>query len=163
MIFGTYMGAFWIVKFILFPLGMTTPFLSLLFIGLTLCVPFMGYYYAKLYRDRVCGGTIGFGQAWLFTVMMYLFASLLVSVAHYIYFHFIDQGFILNTCEAQLNLLAETAIPGMDGYISNYREALEIARGLNAIDITMQLISTNVMCCTFLAIPTALFVMRLKK
>ena len=60
MIFGTYMGVFWILKFTLVPLGMTSPFLLLLFICLTLCVPFMGYYYTKIYRDKVCGGTIGF-------------------------------------------------------------------------------------------------------
>ena len=53
MIFGTYMGVFWILKFTLVPLGMTSPFLLLLFICLTLCVPFMGYYYTKIYRDKV--------------------------------------------------------------------------------------------------------------
>ena len=29
MIFGTYMGLFWILKFILVPLGLTSPFLLL--------------------------------------------------------------------------------------------------------------------------------------
>ena len=43
MLFGTYLGGYWILKFILFPLGLTIPFLSFLFVGLTLCVPFMGY------------------------------------------------------------------------------------------------------------------------
>ena len=28
MLFGTYLGGYWILKFILFPLGLTTPFLS---------------------------------------------------------------------------------------------------------------------------------------
>ena len=41
MLFGTYLGGYWILK-ILFPLGLTIPFLSFLFVGLTLCVPFMG-------------------------------------------------------------------------------------------------------------------------
>ncbi len=31
MLFGTYLGGYWILKFILFPLGLTTPFLSFLF------------------------------------------------------------------------------------------------------------------------------------
>ena len=98
MIFGTYMGLFWILKFILVPLGLTSPFLLLLFICLTICVPFMGYYYTKLYRNRVCDGSITFFHAWLFNVFMYVCASLLTSAAHYVYFAFIDQGYILNTC-----------------------------------------------------------------
>ena len=51
MLFGTYMGGFWILKFILFPVGLSVPFLLFLFMGLTLCVPFMGYYYARMYRN----------------------------------------------------------------------------------------------------------------
>ncbi|KAA6310688.1 hypothetical protein EZS27_037483, partial [termite gut metagenome] len=60
MQFGTYMGIYWIAKFILFPLGFTYQFLFFLFIGLTLAVPFMGYHYARMFRDNVCGGTIKF-------------------------------------------------------------------------------------------------------
>lgn len=81
MLFGTYMGGFWILKFILFPVGLSVPFLLFLFMGLTLCVPFMGYYYARMYRNQVCGGGISFLHAWVFTVFMYMFAALLAAVA----------------------------------------------------------------------------------
>ena len=65
MLFGTYLGGYWILKFILFPLGLTIPFLSFLFVGLTLCVPFMGYYYVRMYRNTVCSGSISFLHAWI--------------------------------------------------------------------------------------------------
>ena len=97
MHFGTYMGIYWILKFILFPLGFHIPFLSLLFVILTLAVPFIGYHYVKMYRDKICGGSIQFSHAVLFTIFMYMFASLLVAVVHYIYFQFIDHGFIVNS------------------------------------------------------------------
>ena len=97
MHFGTYMGIYWILKFILFPLGFHIPFLSLLFVILTLAVPFIGYHYVKMYRDKICGGSIQFSHAVLFTIFMYMFASLLVAVAHYAYFQFIDHGFIINS------------------------------------------------------------------
>ena len=94
MHFGTYMGAYWILKFILLPLMFAIPFFQLLYVILTLAVPIIGYYYVKIYRDKVCGGAIQFSHAVLFTIFMYMFASLLVAVAHYIYFQFIDHGFI---------------------------------------------------------------------
>ena len=102
MLFGTYMGGFWILKFILFPVGLSVPFLLFLFMGLTLCVPFMGYYYARMYRNQVCGGGISFLHAWIFTVFMYMFYALLAAVAHYIYFRFIDHGYVINTCETMV-------------------------------------------------------------
>lgn len=163
MQFGTYMGGFWILKFILFPLGLTAPFLSLLFLGLTLGVPFMGYYYARMYRNQVCGGSISFPHAWMFTVFMYMFAALLVAVAHYIYFRFIDHGYIINAFESQIELLAQSGIPGIDTYIDMYNEMLATARMLTPIDITIQMVSFNVFYGSLLAIPTALFVMKRKK
>lgn len=125
MLFGTYMGGFWILKFILFPVGLSVPFLLFLFMGLTLCVPFMGYYYARMYRNQVCGGGISFLHAWIFTVFMYMFAALLAAVAHYIYFRFIDHGYVINTCETMVDTLAQSNMPGMDSYIATYQEALE--------------------------------------
>ena len=159
MLFGTYMGGFWILKFILFPVGLSVPFLLFLFMGLTLCVPFMGYYYARMYRNQVCGGGISFLHAWIFTVFMYMFAALLAAVAHYIYFRFIDHGYVINTCETMVDTLAQSNMPGMDSYIATYQEALETARLLSPIDITLQMISSNVFWGSILAFPTALFVM----
>ena len=163
MLFGTYMGGFWILKFILFPIGLSVPFLLLLFMGLTLCVPFMGYHYARMYRNQVCGGSISFLHAWIFTVFMYMFAALLTAVAHYIYFRFMDHGYVLNTCETMIDTIAQSNMPGMDSYIATYREALETARLFSPIDITLQMISSNVFWCSILAFPTALFVMKRRK
>ena len=163
MLFGTYIGMYWILKFILFPIGLTVPFLALLFMGLTFCVPFMGYYYVRMYRNVACGGSISFLHAWVFTVFMYMFAALLTAVAHYIYFRFIDHGYIITACETVIDALAQSNAPGMDEYIATYREALEAARLLTPIDITMQLVSWNVFIGSILALPTSLFVMRRKR
>lgn len=89
MRFGTLMGLFWILKFILLPVGFTIPLLQLLFLLLTLFVPILGYIYVRKYRERECGGELNFLQAFAFTSLMYLFAIVLVAMAHYIYFRFI--------------------------------------------------------------------------
>lgn len=160
MHFGTLMGAYWILKFILFPLGLTIPFLLFLFIGLTLGVPFMGYYYVRMYRNKVCAGQIGFLHAWLFTVFMYIFASLLTAVVHYIYFRYIDHGYVIDTYSVLMNQAMQTGIPGMEEYTQQLKDAMEAIRQLTPIDITMQLISQNVFYGSLLALPTALLVMK---
>lgn len=165
MQFGTCMGVFWICKFILFPAGLRIPFLLLLFVLMTIAVPFLGYYYARTYRNKICGGTISFFQAWIFTVFMYMFAALLVAVAHYIYFQFIDHGFII---DYYTNLIQELKGASING-VNNLGEQLDelITRleelNLSPIDITIQLISQNVLYGSILALPTALFVMKRKK
>lgn len=158
MQYGTCMGVFWIGKFILFPLGFRVPFLSLAFMVLTLAVPFLAYYYVRAYRNRFCGGGIRFSQAWVFTALVYIYAALLAAVAHFVYFQFIDQGFILNACvevlEQQRGISAE-----MDTQIDLLLEAFGEA-STSPIDITVQLFSSNVMYGSILAVPIALLVMR---
>lgn len=162
MHFGTYMGMYWILKFILFPLGFTIPFLLFLFMCLTLAVPFLGYHYAKMYRNKICGGTIGFAHACLFTLFMYMFASLLVAVAHYIYFQFIDHGFIINSY-IQLWDELMTNTPALIENKEVIKETIDTARSLTSINITMQLLSWDVFLGSILAIPTALMVMKKAK
>lgn len=162
MHFGTYMGMYWILKFILFPLAFSIPFLLFLFICLTLAVPFLGYHYAKMYRDKICEGTIGFAHACLFTLFMYMFASLLVAVAHYIYFQFIDHGFIINQCVA---LMQQTTaeLPEMEANREFFQNTIDGVRALSPIDITMQILSNDVFWGSIMAVPTALFVMKKSK
>ena len=164
MHFGTYMGIYWILKFILFPLGFHIPFLSLLFVILTLSVPFIGYHYAKMYRDKICGGSIQFSHAMFFTIFMYMFASLLVAVAHYIYFQFIDHGFIFNALADFWNQAIEQS-PALQENKELMKDMFDADKinSLSAIDITMQMLSSDVFFGSILAIPTGLMVMKKAK
>lgn len=159
MHFGTYMGIYWILKFVLFPLGFHIPFFSLLFVILTLSVPFVGYYYARIYRDKVCGGGIRFSHAMLFTAFMYMFASLLVAVAHYVYFQFIDHGFVVDSYTRLWDELLTTS-PALIENKEVIKETIDAARSLTSINITMQILSWDVFWGSILAFPTALMVMK---
>lgn len=159
MHFGTYMGIYWILKFILFPLGFHIPFFHLLFVILTLAVPIIGFYYTKMYREKICGGSIQFSHAVLFTIFMYMFASLLVAVAHYIYFQFIDHGYILNSYIKLWDELM-VQVPTLQENKDIIKELTDSARSLTSINITMQLLSYDVFFGSILAIPTGLMVMK---
>lgn len=116
-----------------------------------------------MYRNQVCGGGISFLHAWIFTVFMYMFAALLAAVAHYIYFRFIDHGYVINTCETMVDTLAQSNMPEMDSYIATYQEALETARLLSPIDITLQMIFVQCILGFDTGFPHRLVVMRRKK
>ena len=158
MHFGTYMGIYWILKFILFPLGFHIPFLSLLFVILTLSVPFIGYHYAKMYRDKICGGSIQFSCHALYHIYVYVCFSA-GSCGHYAYFQFIDHGFIINSY-IQLWDELMTNTPALIENKEVIKETIDTARSLTSINITMQLLSWGCILGSILAIPTALMVMK---
>jgi len=157
---GTIMGVYWIVKFIFFPLGIRIPFLQFVFLAMTIAVPFLGYYFVKMFRNKVLGGFISFAQAWAFTVLIYAFAGLLVAVAHYIYFQYIDNGFLLEVYNASVQEVKNLGATGMEGYIEQLEQSLELISGLTPLQLTFQLFNMNLMSGVFLGIITALFVMR---
>ena len=157
---GTIMGAFWIFKFIFFPLGMSMPVFMLVFGVLTICVPFIGYRLACHYRDMFSNnhGGIGFIHALTFCLFMYMYASLLTSMGHLIYVQFIDNGFVLEKLQEMLETVKDGTLPGMESYIEQYQLAIDTYAILNPIDITLQLISQNMFYGLLMALPTALIV-----
>lgn len=163
MHFGTYMGIFWILKFILFPLGIEIPFLQLLFLALTIAVPFLGYYYARMFREKICGGSITFFQSWFFTLLMYIFASLLTAVAHYIYFRFLDHRYLYDTYSKIVQEAKALKVTGTEEMLTQFENALGVLGDFTPIELTMQLISQNVFYGSIPAIPTALLVMKKPK
>lgn len=157
--FGTYMGFYWILKFILFPLIFRIPFFQLLFVALTLVVPFLGYYYVRMYRDKVRGGSISFAGAAMFTAIMYLSASMLVSVAHYVYFQFIDQGFLVDSFTHYWNRLM-TEMPALLESQESVQMLVDVFRDATPIDITLRLLFIDLFWGIVLLVPTSLMVMR---
>ncbi len=163
MRFGTAMGLFWIFKFIFLPLGFKVPFLQLLFVILTCSVPFLGYRYARTFRDKYCDGEINFIRAYTFILFMYFFAALLTSAGHFIYFNFIDDGFITSTYLSQLETLKSNVTGEMETSVEQLIETFNIIASMSPIQITLQLIFQNIFYGSLLALPTALFVTRRKK
>lgn len=163
MRFGTMMGIFWIIKFSFLPMGFKTPLLQLLFIFMTLFVPILGYIYIRKYRERYCGGELSFIRGWVFSLYMYFFASLLTAAAHYIYFRFIDNGYLMGTYMEQLENLKSTLTGDLETSIDQLIQNLETIASMSALQLTMQLILQNIFYGALLSLPTALLAMRRKK
>lgn len=163
MRYGTIMGIFWTLKFILFPLGMQRPLLLMAFFLLTLIVPVVGFFLARQYRDRECEGILSFSRAFLFTSFMYMFAALFVTIAHYIYFRYMDNGYIVSCYQDMLTQVTTKATGELKESMDQFQQALDIISTLSPLEISIQLITQNIFYCTLIALPTALLVKREKK
>ena len=163
MRYGTAMGIFWACKFVLFPLGMNMPLLLMFFFILTLSVPILGYLFVRKYRELQCEGVLNFSKAYIFTIFMYMFASLFVAVIHYLYFRYMDNGMIVNTYQGMIDQMNAVATGDMKESLEQFSTALDVVSSLTPLEITLQLLTQNVFYCSILAIPTGLLVMRNKK
>lgn len=162
MLAGTYLGIFYIMKFPLFPLGLRYPVFFLLFMLLTAAVPFLSYYYVRTYRNKLCGGSIRFVTAWVYLLLMYVFAAIFAAVVHYIYFRYIDNGYIVHFYTSAVDMLKGNPIFPKE-YQSQFKVAIDQMSSLTPIKIVFQLISQNVLYGNILALIVALFVMKRPK
>ena len=105
MNFGAVVGGYYIAKFCLFPMSLHSSFAGMLFIVLTLLVPFLIYRLTRLFRDSYAGREITFSQALAFAILTMDFGSLLAAAAHYIYFAFIDGGMMVSALEQSIEQL----------------------------------------------------------
>lgn len=166
MTYGTYMGLFWVAKFILFPLGFSYNFLFLLFFLLTIAVPFICYRMTKNFRDTKLNGTINWFQAWAFNLFVFLFAALLVGVAHYAYFQFIDHGFIIESYDKVLtNIKLQTKSLSLENdgaqlqdQLSQVQKMIDTFKRIKPIEIVYQLFTQNIFWGNIIALLVAFIV-----
>ncbi len=160
MLYGTYMGIFWIFKFALLPIGLVFSPCALLFLLLTCAVPVIVFLMTRSFREKQCKGELSFFSALFFAFQIYLFASLLTAIGHYLYFQFLDNGFIYTQIQAQLDVLRDE--PSMEAQVTQITHAMDIMQGFTPIQFTMQLLSQNIFYGIIFSLPIALFAMRRK-
>lgn len=161
MRYGLILGIYLILKFPLLVLGLQVPLLELLFLLLTLAVPVITWRFTRDYRNKACGGVLSFPQAWFFGMLVYAFAALVVALAHFIYFRYIDGGYIVDTYRAALSQIART--PGMGVSMEQIHQMLDSFAALKPSDITFQLMMQNIFWGNLVALVTALIVYRKPK
>ena len=168
---GAVVGLYYIGKFCLFPLSLHSTLPAMLFLGLTLMVPFLIYRLTRLYRDRYLNGCIDFARALAFALLIMGFGSLLAAAAHYIYFAYIDGGAMVGALEQSIGQLAtidlnalegtadaEATMAQLDQYMELMRTTVAQVKALTPIEMTMGMLSNNVSWSIAVALPVAMFV-----
>ena len=110
----------------------------------------------RRYRDTALGGVISFRRALLFSMLIYFYAALLMAAAQFVYFQFIDHGFMLSQY-AEI-----TGTPEFKTMLSAYgmrpedmKLAMDNLAALRPIDIALQFLSTNIILGLIVSLPIA--------
>lgn len=137
-------------------------FLQFLFLLGTIFGPILVYLFARKYRKENPQDAFSFFRAFSFTLSMYMAATLLVAVAHYIYFKYIDQGYLINMYQQLLGELKNTTQPEMGASLDQITQAFDLISTLTPLQITFQLMSQNMFYGILLSAITAFIVKRKK-
>lgn len=108
MEYGTYLGLFFIAKFIVGILSLRLPFLGIFMVLMLIAIPVVAYYQTRRFCDAVQQRTVA--RIWLFGIYLFFFAALLCGAAEYVYYRYINPDFLYqqqHMLEDMLNVMYE--------------------------------------------------------
>ncbi len=160
---GALLSLLWIGALICYVQGMTNPLLGLLSLILIVASPFFAASRLRHFRDYAREGIISFKRGYAYLVLIFFYAGLLLAAALYIYFAFIDKGFLymkltemMSTEEGRLAIQAAGMKEQLD-------EGLRELQNMRPIDYALNMLTFNIMIGFFLGLPIAAVIQRVKK
>jgi len=157
MEYGTFVGIAWIVCFGLYIGEFAYPQLAPTVFFVSLISVILGYRLVCRYmaqaveRERRTAMT-----ALRFSTSMYFYASLLAAAGHYIYFQFIDKGYLFNAYSAYMKQpdihQAMTQIVGE----KQLNDILGLWQTITPLNFTIELLIINLIIGFILSLPTAI-------
>lgn len=165
MNYALFFGLYWIVGLLCFVKSPAYPILSFVFYFIFASIPVVGYILLKRFRDTVCGGKISFGRGYFFTVLIYFYAALILSLACFVYFAYFDHGaffdsYIREFSSPEMKQIVDAnggKFPAAGVSINEIKAAFEQIKSLSPTVYAANLLDLNIFFALILALPTALF------
>lgn len=156
---GTLLGLLWIAMYTSCIAGFANPFFVLLFMALNIASPFYAGYMAIKYRRTECNNILPYSKAFLFVLTMYICASMLSALAHFIYFEFFDNGYFVQLLMEIKKLLDSD--PQQFGQLSkDFNDTITLLTGDGMNNMVLNILTSNISNGTLLSLIIAIFVKR---
>ena len=164
---GLFFGLYCSAGFLCTVKGLTSGALSTLGLLITLSVPVMGCYFARKFERQVReDAPVTFGRAYLYSVLLYFYAAIVMALVAFGYFQWFDNGAFAESYAAVLSapeMQDAMKQSGMDNYISDtlsqsgFSSVKEMLMSILPIDVALGMLNMNILAGVVLALPTALF------
>lgn len=171
MNYAVLFGLYWIAGLACFVNSFNIAGASFGFMLVIVTVPFLGMFLANRFRKRVCGGLLTFTRGYMFSLLLYFYAALLLAVGVYLYFEFLDGGSFFNSYMAYLDspevkrLFETGGMEQLSGGISlkDMKNIAEAFQDLSAVAIAANILDFSIFSGLIISLPTALLAMRRPK
>ena len=161
--YGAMMGLFWVLSFACFVGSTREPMLSFAFDFSIALVPFLAHFFVRQYRDGVIGGCISFRRAVGFSVFIFFYATLILAIAQWIYFQYLDGGMLVGHMMKIINTPEfEEALKANQLDKKQITDQLELLSETRPIDFALAFMWMNIFAGVVISWIVALFTKRTK-
>ena len=158
---GAQVAVLWIASFALFVMQFEHQMLSLLSFAVGVGSLVYASWCVIRFRDRVRGGVLSFWQALSFGLLTYLYAALLFALAQFIYFQFMDGGYMMEHYYTIVSTDEYRQMMRIYGITeSDMQLAMDGIAALRPIEIAMQFFTLNIIMGFLVSLPMAVLARR---
>jgi hypothetical protein len=152
---GALLSLLWIGSLICYIQGLTSPMMGLLAVMLIVVSPFFAANRLRHFRNYAREGIISFGRGYAYTVLTFFYGGLLLAAAIYVYFAFIDGGYLLAKFTEMMHSEEGRRALQLYGMTEQMNEGLKQLGSMRPIDYALNMLTINIMMGFFLGIPIA--------
>lgn len=157
---GALLSLLWIGAFVCYIQGLTNALLSMVALALIVATPFYAASRLRHFRDVAREGTISFRRGYAYTVFTFFYAGLLLSAALFVYFNFIDNGYLLGKFSEVMNSEQGRRLIQGYGMADQMRESMSELAKMRPIDYALNMLTVNIMSGVVLGLPIAAIMQR---
>jgi hypothetical protein len=157
---GFFLALLWTASFACYILGITNELLGMLALGLAVMTPFFVAGRLRKFRDEGREGLISFGRGYAYTVFVFFYGAVLLAVVQFIYFAYVDHGYLLSTFSKMLSSDEGRALVKQYGMTQMVEESLSEMANIRPIDYALNILTVNIVIGFVLALPIGLVMQR---
>ena len=109
----------------------------------------------RKFRGIARYGIISFGRAYIYSILTFFYASLLFAIAQFVYFQFIDGGYIISQITEMMSQEPNRQVIQAYGMTDTINESLSIMTKTRPIDYAVNYLTLNIMLGMVLGLPIA--------
>ena len=116
----------------------------------------------KKFRDYGREGLISFRRGYAYTILVFFYGGVLFAVAQYLYFAFMDNGFLLSQFSKMVTSEEGKALLQQYGMQQMVDESLQEMANIRPIDYALNMLTINITMGFVLGLPISLIKQRSK-
>ena len=117
---GIYLGLLGIIKLLLLTNSYVYAFVGLLYLLVALFFHYVVFIYARKFKNEVLEGDISFFQAWNVSILMYFFGSILTGAVEFIFYRFINPGFLSKYISSTISAVHNFSVQIKDATVQTF-------------------------------------------
>ena len=157
---GALLALLWVATFLLYIIGVSNQLLGMAAFFLMCYTPFFVAERLGKFRNNACNGVISFRRGYAYTIFVFFYGGVLFAVAQYLYFAFMDHGFLLSQFSKMVSSAEMQQVLKQYNMTQMVDESLQEMAKTRPIDSALNMLTINISLGFVIGLPLGLIMQR---